>query len=175
MKQQTQQPVFKEEKITSPIDESTNCYRVYTEPETEDYFLCLSTGFMTTSYYKKDSNQLKNVMNQNPKLVQQLQWEDKKTNLVWFPVFLNMGDLGMIYPEGNEHQWFWKYAKVVDIPEEKRNDYPVPGKSGEFYETKLDVENATTYIHTDFLGACFDMGIIKDEDGDVINHLFNRG
>tara|TARA_B100000287_G_C20434782_1_gene703052 strand:- start:131 stop:652 length:522 start_codon:yes stop_codon:yes gene_type:complete len=170
-----QMPKFKEEKITSPIDGSKNCYRVYTEPITEDYFLCLSTGFMTTTYYKKDSEQLKQVMSQNPKIVQSLQQCDEETGLVWFPVFLNMGDMGMIYPEGNETQWFWKFAKVIDIPKEEQKNYAVPGKDGEFYETKLDVDNASTYPSSDFLGACFDMGIITDKDGESISHLFGRG
>ena len=172
MKQQ--QPQFKEEKVKSPIDGSQNCYRVYTEPETEDYFLCLSTGYMTTTYYKKGSPQLEQTMKQNPKLVQALQHYDEETDLVWFPVFLNMGDMGMIYPEGNETQWFWKYAGIIEIPKEEQDKYPVPGKDGEFYQTKLDVDGAKTYAHTDFLGACFDMGLIKDSDGETISHLFSR-
>ena len=173
MKQQM--PKFKEEKIKSPIDGTQNCYRVYTEPETVEYFLCLSSGYMTTSYYEEGSEQLEKTMKQNPKLVQELQQTDEDTKLVWFPVFLNMGDMGMIYPEGNPSQWFWRYAGLVDIPKDEQKNYPVPGKDGEFYAHKLDIDNAKTYASTDFLGACFDMGIIKDSDGETITHLFSRG
>lgn len=167
-----QQPQFKEEKVKSPIDGGKNCYRVYTEPETEDYFLCLGTGFMTTSYYKKGSPQLEQTMKQNPKLVQSLQYHDEETDLIWFPVFLNMGDMGMIYPEGTETMWYWKYATTIPIQEKDREKYPIPGKDGEFYESRLDVDNAKTFLHTDFLGACFDMGLIKDADGEGISHIF---
>ena len=165
---------FKEEKIKSPIDGSNNCYRVYTEPLTVDYYLCLNTGYMTATYYKTGSEDLKKTMEKNPKIVQSLQFLDEETELVWFPVVLNMGDLGIIYPEGTEDSWFWRYAKVIKIHENDRMNYPVPGKVGDYYENRLDVDNAAVYPHTDFLGACFDMGIIKDRDGKTITHLFRR-
>ena len=63
----------------------------------------------------------------------------------------------------------------MDIPKDEQKNYPVPGKDGEFYAHKLDIDNAKTYASTDFLGACFDMGIIKDSDGETITHLFGRG
>ena len=42
---------------------------------------------------------------------------------MWFPSVINMGERGMIYPEGKQESWVWKYAKVVDIPEEERAKY----------------------------------------------------
>ena len=44
-------------------------------------------------------------------------------------------------------------------------------KDGQFYETKLDVENALTYENTQFVQACDDMGILEEykedeSDGD---------
>ena len=170
-----QQPVFKEEKIKSPITDGDSCYRVYTEPLTEDYYLCLGSGFMTTSYYKDKSEALEKTMKQNPKLIQSLQFIDEETSLVWFPVVLNMGDMGIIYPEGTPDDWYWRYATVIDIPKEKQQDYPIPGKPGEYYINKLDVDKAKTYSKENFLAACYDMGIIKDSDGESITHIFGQG
>ena len=65
-----------------------------------------------------------------------------------------MGELGVIYPEGNQKDYSWKYAKLVDIPENERAIY-------EGHTKRLDVENATTYSKDNFLQACKDMGITK--------------
>ena len=70
---------------------------------------------------------------------------------------------GVIYPEGNTESWVWRYAKVVDVSEEEQKQYPIPDKDGEFYTTKLDVENAETYGQYDFLQACKEMGITVDK------------
>ena len=66
-----------------------------------------------------------------------------------------MGPKGIIFPEGSTKLWTWKYAKVVEIPEEERANY-------NNYDKRLDVENAKTYGKYEFFKACQDMGIIKD-------------
>ena len=35
---------FKEEQIKSPIDNSDKCYRIFTEPSSEEHYLCMTTG-----------------------------------------------------------------------------------------------------------------------------------
>ena len=68
----------------------------------------------------------------------------------------------MIFPEGNLSDWNWCYAKNVEITEEEREKYPVPGKEGEFFRSRLDVENAERFAKDKFIDACSSMGIIKD-------------
>ena len=63
----------------------------------------------------------------------------------------------MIFPEGTPKDYVWKYAKVVEIPEEERVNY-------NNYDKRLDVENAKVYGKYEFFKACQDMGIIKDLD-----------
>ena len=46
------QPQFKEEQIISPIDGSDKCFRVFSEPSTEESYLCMSTGYSTHSKLK---------------------------------------------------------------------------------------------------------------------------
>ena len=74
-----------------------------------------------------------------------------------------MGDRGIIYPEGTTDSWKWRYAKVVDVPEERQKDYPIPGTDGEYYTTMLDVENAEEFKSTEFLEACKAMGITEGD------------
>ena len=124
----------------------------------EEYssYLCFNCGFMSDSRYENDSINLIENLKKSPKLVQDLKIVDRERNIVWFPAVINMGELGMIFPEGKGiNEYTWKYAKLVDIPEEERAKY-------DNYDKRLDVENAKSYGLHGFLEACKDMGITKD-------------
>ena len=71
-----------------------------------------------------------------------------------------MGELGMVFPEGNEKEYEWKFAKVIEIPEEERDKY-------NNYDRRLDIENAKTFKKNEFLQACKEMGITKDMNLDA--------
>jgi hypothetical protein len=88
-------------------------------------------------------------------LTNKLKQFDEERGIYWFPSVVNMGTLGIIYPEGTEEKWCWKYAKVIPIPEEKK-------AAMSNYENMLDTDNAKSYDKFDFLMACQDMGIAKD-------------
>ena len=124
----------------------------------EEYssYLCFNCGFMSDSRYENDSINLIENLKKSPKLVQDLKIVDRERNIVWFPAVINMGELGMIFPEGKGiNDYTWKYAKLVDIPEEER-------AKDDNYDKRLDVENAKSYGLHGFLEACKDMGITKD-------------
>ena len=158
---------FKEEKIKSPIDGSENCFRVFTEPISDDHYLCMTTGYMSTSHFKVGSVQLESELEKSPELVKALQQFDSERDIVWIPTILNIPGKGMIYPEGNIGSWNWCYASVVQIPEEEQKNYPVPDKEGQFYSSILDVKNANTYDKLDFMSACEDMGIVMKKDSNA--------
>jgi hypothetical protein len=120
-------------------------------------YLCFSCGFMSDSRYETGNLQLIENLKKSPQLVRDSQFEDRHRNIVWFPSVINMGKLGMIYPEGKVDDYNWKYAKVVDIPEAERVNY-------NNHSQKLDVENAETFEQQDFMGACKAMGITERLD-----------
>ena len=152
-----------EKVIDCPVCYNTdNCFEEV--QETFSSYLCFACGFMSDSRYEIDSINLIESLKSSPKLVIESQFKDKHRNIVWFPSVINMGTRGIIYPEGTEEEWCWKYAKVIDISKEDQEKYPVAGKDGEFYETRLGVDSATEYGKYEFLSACKDMGIVKDED-----------
>tara|TARA_B100000287_G_C20658838_1_gene789466 strand:+ start:724 stop:1167 length:444 start_codon:yes stop_codon:yes gene_type:complete len=127
--------------------------------DTQDTFtsyLCFNCGFMSDSRYTVGSLNLIENLKKSPKLVQDLQFEDKDRNIVWFPAVINMGAKGVIFPEGKtKEKYVWKYAKVVDIPVEEQSKY-------NNYDKRLDIENAESYDMYDFLSACKEMGITRD-------------
>ena len=142
-----------EKVIDCPVCYNTdNCFEEV--QETFSSYLCFACGFMSDSRYEIGSIDVIENLKKSPKLVVESQFEDKHRNIVWFPSVINMGKLGMIFPEGTKDKYVWKYAKVVDIPEEERANY-------NNYSQRLDVENAETFEQNNFMGACKAMGITE--------------
>ena len=140
--------------ITCPVCWDNNqCFEEV--QETFSSYLCFHCGFMSDSRYEVDSLQLLDNLKKSPKLVQELKVEDKERNIMWFPSVINMGELGMIFPEGTPEDYVWKYAKGIDIPEEERHKY-------DNYDRRLDVEGAFTFSQNEFMKACDEMGITKE-------------
>ena len=140
--------------ITCPVCWDNNqCFEEV--QETFSSYLCFHCGFMSDSRYEVDSLQLLDNLKKSPKLVQELKVEDKDRNIMWFPSVINMGELGMIFPEGTPEDYVWKYAKVIDIPEEERHKY-------DNYDRRLDVDGAFTFSQNEFMKACDEMGITKE-------------
>ena len=140
--------------ITCPVCWDNNqCFEEV--QETFSSYLCFHCGFMSDSRYEVDSLQLLDNLKKSPKLVQKLKVEDKERNIMWFPSVINMGELGMIFPEGTPEEYVWKYAKVIDIPEEERHKY-------DNYDKRLDVDGAFTFSQNEFMKACDEMGITKE-------------
>ena len=124
-------------------------------------YMCFNCGFMSNSYYTEEN--LDKVETNTTKLVNELKFFDTERKIYWYPSVVNMGPKGIIFPEGSTKLWTWKYAKVVSVPEEEQKQYPIPGKDGEFYTEKLDVENAKEYGQYEFMDACKDMGITVEK------------
>ena len=142
-----------EKVITCPHCFNTdNCFEEM--QETFSSYLCFACGFMSDSRYQVGDINLVENLKKSPQLVRESQFEDKDRNIIWFPSVINMGKLGMIFPEGTKDKYVWKYAKVVDIPEQERVNY-------DNYSQRLDVENAKTFQQNDFMGACKEMGITQ--------------
>ena len=142
-----------EKVITCPVCFDVNkCFEDI--QETFSSYLCFKCGFMSDSRYEIGSLQLIENLKKSPKLVRETKIEDKERGIVWFPSVINMGTLGMIYPEGTSTNYLWKYAKIVDIPKEEQAVY-------DNYTQRLDVENAETFEQHNFMGACKAMGITE--------------
>jgi|TARA_B100000073_G_scaffold348192_2_gene365591 hypothetical protein len=117
-------------------------------------FMCFNCGFMSDTRFTEE-NEAK-MERDTSILINKLSWYDQVREIYWFPTVLNMGQkLGMIFPDGDENNWQWKYAKTVEIPEDKK------AAMGN-HDYMLDVDNAKAYDRMDFLSACKDMGIAKD-------------
>ena len=120
-------------------------------------YLCFSCGFMSDSRYKVGSLELIDNLKKSPKLVQETAYEDKNRNIVWFPSVVNMGDLGIIYPEGTKTNWTYKLAQPRPLTKEEKKDEKYKG-----HDRMLDVDNAKEFGQYEFLEALKLMGVVKD-------------
>jgi Zn ribbon nucleic-acid-binding protein len=145
-----------ESKIKCPVCKSkAQCFDEYVVEDNFHSYLCFKCGYTSNSKFTYGSDELLSSLEASPQLIIELQVADWERDIVWIPSVLNMGERGIIFPEGTYEDWSWKYAKVVDIPEEDREKY-----NGE--EKRLDVESANIYGQHEFLKACKDMGIVED-------------
>tara|TARA_R110000824_G_scaffold4471_7_gene21547 strand:- start:318 stop:773 length:456 start_codon:yes stop_codon:yes gene_type:complete len=148
-----------EEKTKCPLckDLHNNCFVEKTEIEGKlfESYMCFSCGMTSNSYLAFDSEKLEEYTKTHSQLMNELRIMDEERGIVWFPSVINMGEKGIIYPEGTLSNWYWYYAKVVEIPEEERKNF-------EGHEKRLDVNNAQRFGQFQFAKACQSMGIIKD-------------
>ena len=127
--------------------------------ETFSSFMCFNCGYMSHSNYTEEKI---SEIQHTSQLIRDLALKDNERDIYWYPSVVNMGKLGIIYPDGLPHDWNWKFAKVVEVSEEEQKNYPIPGKDGEYYTERLDVDNAEEYGQYEFLEACKSMGFVKD-------------
>ena len=138
-------------------DLHNNCFVEQIEVEGKPFesYMCFQCGMTSNSYLAFDSEKLEEYTKNHSQLMNDLKIYDKERDLVWFPSVINMGEKGIIYPEGSLNDWNWYYAKVIEIPKEDREKY-------EGHDRRLDVENAEKFGQFEFMDACIAMGIIKD-------------
>tara|TARA_B100002019_G_C21221774_1_gene575117 strand:- start:494 stop:955 length:462 start_codon:yes stop_codon:yes gene_type:complete len=149
-----------EEKTTCPLckDLSNKCFVERTEIEGEPFesYLCFQCGMTSNSYMAIDSEKLEDMVKGNTQLMNEAKIIDEERDIIWFPSVINMGEKGMIYPDGTTSNWHWYYARVVDVTEEEREKY-------DGMEKRLDIETPQKFGQFEFTEACMAMGIIKDE------------
>ena len=145
-------------KITCPTCfNDKQCFEDKLEIEDFSSYMCFACGFASNSLYVNDSDTLKKVRESSTELMREISMYDYDRDIHWFPSILNMGKLGMIYPEGTKDNWVWKFAEVRKLSPEEQKDPVYEGN-----EYTLDMENAKQYGQYEFMEACVEMGIIKE-------------
>ena len=114
-------------------------------------YMCMESGYTTTDNFKIDSEHVETYETQITELMKNIKFEDKETGLVWYPAFLNIPGAGMLYCKGEtKENMTWEVADIIELIGEERLNYPVPGKEGEYFTSKLNTENATSFLSKEF-------------------------
>jgi len=137
----------------SPLS-GRKCVVVEADEETNiESYICMESGYTTTDKLKIGSKEIEQYEQTITELMKSVRVEDKERGLVWYPAFMQMPG-AMLYVKGTSFKDMkWEVAKIVSIQGEERLKYPVPGKEGEYFTSRLDVENAKTYSKKDFQKA----------------------
>ena len=148
-----------ESRTSCPIckDLHDNCVVEKTEIDGLPFesYICFECGMTSNSHFALDSEHLEKATENNTALMNDLKIIDEKRGIVWFPSVINMGEKGIIYPEGEIYNWNWYYAPVVDVAVDERDKY-------EGMEKRLDLENPQKFGQFEFMKACKAMGVIID-------------
>ena len=139
---------------------SDACYVQEVNQDIKNY-QCYGCGFITNSLMKKDSQFFEEQMELLPNLYKELMGEDDEGK-IWMPTTINLPSQGMIFANGTSAEnWKWAAVKSVPVKKEEKEKYPIPGKPGEFYEQRMDMETLKEFDERDFVEALDYIGIFN--------------
>ena len=98
---------------------------------------CISCGYVSTDKFigTKEDNEEYNKLSDEMK-----GWAKESEGRIWIPSIMTL-PFGMIYPFNQDDTMKWSYAKMVQIAEDDKKDYPIPGQENKFYDNMYDTEN----------------------------------
>ena len=126
--------------------------------------MCYGCGFTTNTLMTDESEFLTEQLEVLPELYKDLIFVDDK-NFHWMPSAVNTPEKGMVYADGkNSNEWSWAAVKAIKIAEEDKEKYPIPGKTDEYYEYKMDTSTIKRFSERDFMEALDYIGAFNSEE-----------
>lgn len=139
---------------------SDACYIQEVNQDIKNY-QCMGCGFVTNSLMKRDSQFFEEQMELLPNLYKELMGEDEE-GLIWMPATINLPSQGMVFANGTSvENWKWAAVQSVPVKDEEKEKYPIPGKKGEFYEQRMDMDTLKEFGEKDFIEALDYIGIFE--------------
>jgi len=116
-------------------------------------YMCMETGWTTAEHMKIGSDAVQAFEQGISELMKDCSVEDEERGLVWYPAFLQMPN-AMLYCAGESAETLrWEVAEIVSVDGDERLKYPIPGRDGEYFTSRLDIENAKTFDKVQFDSA----------------------
>ena len=127
--------------------------------------ICMDSGFMTNEDFSIDNVELiEKYESSMPKLMIEKRYKDDDLGQYWYLTSIQFRT-GMIYPQPSQQDDYeWCFSPVIELDPDEQKQYPVPGKEGEYYNTRLGTEHTEYYNKHDFTGACRRAGAIVTAD-----------
>ena len=142
---------------------SDACYTQEVNQEITNY-QCYGCGFITNSLMRREHDFFKQQIELLPNLYKELMGEDEDGK-IWMPSTVNVPTKGMVFAKGNNaSNWKWAAVKAVFIPEEERENYPIKGKEGEYYEWRMDMDTLQEFEESDYIEALDYIGIFEGDE-----------
>lgn len=136
------------------------CYVQEVNQDIKNY-QCMGCGFVTNSLMKQGSQFFEEQMELLPNLYKELMGEDEDGK-IWMPATINIPSQGMVFANGTSSEnWKWAAVQSVPVKAEEKEKYPIPGKPGEFYEQRMDMDTLKEFGEKDFIEALDYIGIFE--------------
>lgn len=149
-------------KITCPVDGMGNCF--HERLEEGDTYMSFDCGYASNEHYKIGSEAIENVLSKAPQLIKDLAFDDNARGIVWIPSVVQIPKKGIVFPDGESaDRWGYRYAAEIDIPLDEQKEWPIEGKPGQTYKSRLDMENSIPYETHQFADAIANLGLVIDE------------
>jgi hypothetical protein len=137
---------------------SNACYKQEVNDKITNY-MCYGCGFVSNSIMKDGEIFWEEQKMKLPELHKDLIFFIKGKN--WIPNTVNQQDKGMVFANGTStSDWHWAAVKAVKVKEEEKEKYPIPGKEGEYYEWRMDMENVKKFKERDYMDALSHIGLL---------------
>jgi|TARA_R110000822_G_scaffold145115_3_gene283908 hypothetical protein len=104
--------------------------------------LDLDTGFFTRQAFLEGSEACERF----EETITQLIKDTKKVEngREWFLTTITLPG-GILFPDGKVDDYRWIVAPVVNITQEDKGKYPIPGEGDETYNTRVGIEDAKKF------------------------------
>ena len=97
-----------------------------------------------------------------PELYKDLKFEDEEGQ-VWYPSTINLPDQGMVFANGSTTEnWKWAAVKAIEVTEEEKLKYPIPGKKDKYYKHRMDMTTMKQFEERDFIEALSYIGVLPN-------------
>jgi hypothetical protein len=127
-------------------------------------YMCYGCGFQTNSLMKKGEKYFDEQVEILPNLYKELMGEDDDGK-IWMPSMVNLPTQGMVFANGpNASQWKWAAVKAIPVKEEEKSKYPIPGKKGQFYEYRMDMETLKEFEEKEYVDALEYIGVFENAE-----------
>ena len=128
------------------------CYVIENSPTIKTYS-CYGCGFTTNSLMKEGEEFYEKQLLTLPEIYKDSLFKDKD-GLIWMPTTINSPQKGMIFYNGtNKDNVKWAAVKALEVKEEEKHKYPIPGKKDEFYSYRMDMGTMKAFEMRDFVEA----------------------
>jgi len=140
---------------------SDGCYVTEVNQDINNYF-CYGCGFQSNSLMREGELIMEEQMEILPELYKDLKYEDENGQ-VWFPSTINLPEKGMVFANGSTSKnWKWAAVKSVEVKEEEKEKYPIPGKKDKFYKNRMDMATMKMFEERDFIDALSYIGVLPE-------------
>ena len=104
--------------------------------------LDIDTGYFTRKSFTYDSEAVSKYENTVTQLI--VDSKKKVNGRVWYLTTITL-PAGILFPDGTKHNYEWVVAPVAAIDTGDAKKYPIPGQHGQYYETRVAVEDAKKF------------------------------